>query len=625
MENFWLHCAKLVGTPTSTSGSWVHTFSPADEEKLARRGHLLIAIGLTNFNGLGDLAAIGKEIVSRLHEEYYGDLSETAFNQLKKTITKVIQEAEEGSEFDLDISAAGVVGSYLYGMISHSGRLIMFRQNQIISLFTGEENGSGRLQEGDVFLLGTEEFFRLVNEETIHTALIASNPQEMVEILAPFIHGQPDGSSAAIAFRIFQKEPEEKKNQQIITPVEKPIVAKKKIVWRPKINWKEKFAKIIIWFDDFLKRKIIYLQSREEKTSRSQRTMFTVALVLLVILAVSVFFGMKQRKNSGENLQTTALLQQAKEKKEEGEALLTLNSAKAQQLLQESKNLLDKIENSGDFPQEAVDLKNELGKILSNSIKEYQVQGKVFFDLELIKAGAIGDKLILNEGQIIILDKNQKAVYGLGIKDKKSTILFGGEKIEGASLIAEANGIIYALTNKGILQGGKIPELKIETDNDWQEIIDFKGFGGSLYLLDKKGEIWKYSPIEGGFSNKQSWLKTATDFSQATSLAIDGSLWVLNQDGKINKFLQGQKENLTLAGLKKPLANPSIIFTNFETGNLYVLDKGNSRVIIFSKTGEYQSEYDWPEINQANDMVVSESEKKIFLLVGSKIYELKIN
>lgn len=625
MDNFWLHCAKIVGTPTSKSGSWVHTFSPTDEEKLAKRGHLLIAIGLTNFNGLGDLAAIGKEIVSRLHEEYYGDLSETAFNQLKKMVDKVIQEAEEGSEFDLDISAVGVVGSYLYGMIKHNGRLIMFRQNQIIPLFTNEENGSGHLQENDVFLLGTEEFFRLVNEETINTALIASNPEEMVEILAPFVHGQPDGSSAAIVFRIFKKEPEDKNNQQVITAVKEPIVAREKIIWWPKINWKEKFTKIIIWFDDFFKRRIIYLQSKEGKTSRSGRSMFTVALVLLVILAISVFFGMKQRKNSGGNLQTTVLLQQAKERKEEGKALLTLNPTKAQQLLQESENLLNEIENSGDFSQEAVDLKNELNNLLANSIKEHQVQGQVFFDLELIKAGAIGNKLILNGDQIIILDKNQKAVYGLGIKDKKSTILFGGEKIEGANLIAEANGTIYALTSKGILQGGKIPELKIETDSDWQEIIDFKGFNGSLYLLDKKGEIWKYSPIEGGFSNKESWLKTATDFSQATSLAIDGSLWVLNQDGKINKLLQGQKENLTLTGLKKPLANPNIIFTNFETEKLYVLDRGNSRVVIFNKTGEYQSEYDWSDINQASDMIISESEKKIFLLIGSKIYELEIN
>ena len=86
MDNFWLHCAKIVGTPTSKSGSWVHTFSPTDENKLIQRGHLLVAIGLNNFNGLGDLAAIGKEIVSRLHEEYYGDLTATAFNQLKKTI-----------------------------------------------------------------------------------------------------------------------------------------------------------------------------------------------------------------------------------------------------------------------------------------------------------------------------------------------------------------------------------------------------------------------------------------------------------------------------------------------------------------------------------------------------------
>jgi len=625
MDNFWLHCAKIVGTPTAKSGSWVHTFSPTDENKMAQRGHLLVAIGLNNFNGLGDLAAIGKEIVSRLHEEYYGDLTDTAFNQLKRTVDKVVTEAAEGSEFELNIAAVTVVGVYLYGVMSHGGQLMLFRDQQVLPLLVNEEKGSGFLQEGDIFLLGTEEFFRLIKEEILQAALKTGKPEEIMEILAPFIHGQPSGSSAAVVFRALRQETEVKNNQEIISSPKESFSRPEKVSWQPRFHFKDKWLGIIVWLDEFFKRKIIYLQGSKEKSSRSQKMIFFVALLLLVILVVSVFFGMKKRSSSGENLEVTALVQQAQEKKEEGEALLTLNPTKAQQLLQEANKILQTIEGSENLPLEVIILKNELNNLLAGSIKEHQVQGEVFFDLELIKAGAVGDKLILSNDQLFILDKNQKAVYGLGVNDKKSSILFGGEKIEGANFLAEANSVVYAFTNNGIIKGGKIPEVKIAKDNDWGEIVDFKAFTNSLYLLDKKGEIWKYPAIEGGFGGKQSWLKTNTDFSQAASLAIDSSLWVLNQDGKIFKFLQGQKENVNLSGLTKDLSNPTVIFTDFEAKNLYVLDKGNSRIVIFTKSGEYQADYNWSEIGQVNDMVVQESGKKIFLLIGSKIYELGIN
>ncbi|PJA49210.1 hypothetical protein CO169_02625, partial [Candidatus Shapirobacteria bacterium CG_4_9_14_3_um_filter_39_13] len=161
-------------------------------------------------------------------------------------------------------------------------------------------------------------------------------------------------------------------------------------------------------------------------------------------------------------------------------------------------------------------------------------------------------------------------------------------------------------------------------DETWGEIVDIEGFTGSLYLLDSQGEIWKYPAIEGGFGEKQKWLQQKADFSSAVSLAIDGSLWVLTQDGQILKFLQGQKDSFALSGLNKPFFEPRALFTDFDSQNLYVLDKGNARIVVLSKNGEYQAEYHWSELNQAQDLVVIEAEKKIFCLLGNKIYLMEM-
>ena len=107
-------------------------------------------------------------------------------------------------------------------------------------------------------------------------------------------------------------------------------------------------------------------------------------------------------------------------------------------------------------------------------------------------------------------------------------------------------------------------------------------------------------------------------------MAIDGSIWLLRQDGKILKFSQGSPEAFGVAGLDKPFSSPSVIYTDSEAENLYILDKGNSRIVVLTKGGEYQGQYIWEGIKEASDMVVSEKEEKIFLLSGEKIYKIDI-
>jgi len=621
MENFKLHSAKIVGTPTGKSGSWVHAFSPTDPQKLSQRGHLLAVIGLDNFIGEGELAAVGKEIISRLHEEYYGQLTTKAFDQLKKTINKVTQEINESGDLNLNLGAVVVINNLLYVVMSHGSQLKLLRQGQIKTIFSGEETGSGYLKNEDVLLLGTEEFFRLVNQEIISSALAGSSPEEAVEILAPAIHGQADGSSAAIVFKISALVKE--------ATAKAPLAAEETITQEKRSfelgrKFKEKIISLIVAADEGLKKRMISLKNNKEKNFRSQRTLFSVALILLVILGVSVFFGMKQRRGSDLTGQAAVLLNQAQAKLEEGEALKTLNPAKSQQLLTEAQDLVEEIEKLGGQSKDFLKFKEELNQLLASFLREHEIEGNLFFDLELIKAGAEGKNLLLADERLIVLDEKQTAVYEIGLVDQKSTILFGGEKIQGVDLIAQAGDNFYVLTDEGLLKGGKLPEVEVKKDGDWGKIVDMEGFSDNLYLLDSQGEIWKYPAIEGGFGEKQKWLQQETDFSSAVSLTVDGSLWVLTKDGQILKFLQGQKDFFVLSGLNKPLFEPSMIFTDFDSQNLYVLDKGNSRVVVFSKNGEYQAEYHWSELNQAQDLAVVEAEKKIFCLLGSKIYLMEI-
>jgi len=616
MAKFLLEIAKIVGTSTQNSGSWVHAFSPSQAEKISQRGQLLAVIGIANPPEEVEIATAGREIISRLHEEYFGDLIASPLEQLKKAVEKI--GLETTGEVEIDVGAIAVVGNVLYGAVNNGARLVLARKGKVATILVGKETISGYLEDGDLFCLGTGEFFQLVPQGVLQAALTTNSPSEATESIAPVVHGQEDGGkAAAVIFKVKKQEfketelPEIKKQDRELNrifQVGKTIAAKVK----------EKTLE-----------KITSLAESQKKTPRSQKTVITVALILLLILGVSVVLGARQRRHPGLTQKTSVLLEQAQEKLKEGKDLLTLNPTKASQLLLEAQDLTQQIESAGLKTEEFLKFQEELRQTLGKVLKEHQVEGAVFFDLELIKANAKGDNLTVLADQLVILDEVQSTIYGLGIKDKKSTILASGEKLRGIRLIAMLGDKIYALTEEGILE----TELRIKKDASWGEIVDMAGFGTSLYLLDKKGEIWKYPIAENGFGTKQKWLKgEAADFSQVVSVAIDGAIWVLGNDGKIWKFIQGTEENFRVTGLAKSLLNPSIIYTDSEQSSLYVLDKGNSRIVVLKKTGEYDSEYVWPAspsqggqgIKDAVGLVVSEKEKKIFLLGGSKIYTLEL-
>lgn len=629
MEKIDLQLAKIVGTSTKKGWSQVHTFTPTEPEKLTRRGQLLAVISLGELEGEIEAVSVGREVISRLHEEYYGNLVGNPLERLEEAIKKVVAEVKPGAE--IEIAATAVIGEILYLAVFGQGRLVLAREGKIATVLTGEGTASGRLQNNDVFFLGTGKIFEIIAEGTLRAALVTDSPEEATETLVPIIHAQEESGTIA---GLVAKAKREKSEEAIELEEKKEKVSvKKKLSMGLNLTvflqtLQQKVRPLLFQLRRKLKVEAVYLKGEGEKKRRSQKTVITVALVLFLLLAVSVVLGTRQRKQLGQGKTTSALLQEAKAKKEEGAALLELNPLKAKELLLEAQNLVREIESEGAAEPAVGEFKQELESLLAKVLREHEVAPGVYFDLELIKAGASGSDLDVSAEQVIILDPSKSTVYGLGVSDKKSAILAGGEELKGANQVAAFLPKIFVLTEKGVIQSEetKKQKLVIEADEAWGKIADLRAFGGSLYLLDQKGEIWKYTGVEEGFGGHQAWLQgeVKPDLNEAVSMAIDGAIWILKSDGAILKYVRGVRDAFGVAGLDKPLTNPTAIYTDADQERLYLLDQGNSRVVVLAKSGEYHSQYLWEGIKDASGLVASEKEGKILLLVGSKVYEIKI-
>lgn len=672
-----LQLAKIVGIADKDSWSQVHTFSPQDEEKIRIRGQLLAAIGLKGIDPGIEAVATGREIISRIHEEYYGDLTANPLDQLEKAVGRVAAEVADGTE--IEIAAAAVVGEVLYIAIVGQGQLVLQRKGRVAVIAKGEgnlpaertglparlpvgkasrqgkiETASGYLKNDDLFALGTAGFFTVVPGGVLQGALTQNSAQEAAETLTLAVHGRSDGATVAALIAQVKIIKEEKELEEIEVGEETVApapVGKAGAVDLPKkkksAEWKQQIEKIrnlfqrrfqlgvgrfSLWWAKKFKRPVFVAEEKaalkaRKKGKLSSRTILTIGFILLLILGMSVIFGARQRTRREKEGQSISLLVEAERKLDEAESLISLNPAQAQQLILEAQELINELQEKGTTGKEFEEVKERLEALLPQVLREHQVEGKVFFDLELVKVGAKGDDWTFSEGKLFILDRAQNSVYSLEIADKKSTIMAGGEELSNSLAISAALAKIYVLTEKGIVvidSQTKEQTLAVETDENWGKVVDFQAYAGNLYLLNQAGEIWKLPGTEQGFGTHQKWLKQETDLEGGVAIAIDGWVWILTNEGGVFKFIRGLRDPFGLAGLDKPFSYPEAIATDADQEKIYILDKGNLRVVALAKSGEYDSQYRWEGIREASGLVASEKEGKILLLSGSKIYGIDL-
>jgi hypothetical protein len=630
MGKLTVKIAKLVGTPDQNSWSQVHSFIPEDEEKRKKRGILLAVFSFSNGEGT-EAVATGRELLSRFHEEYYGETEAKVFACLKTAITKIDEEFTR-PERHLEIAACVIIENLAYLAVKGRGKILLKRKSVFQTLIEGNEieieTASGQIKEGDLMLLGTSFLFQVLPEGRLKAALANETPEEVVEAMAPTILGQKEMARASSLVALIQAEKEEVEPESTELKAEKPPLVAPKFQPRAFLNEiKERLSQVPSKLPRGVSR--LYLRQKEREI-KQKKMILTVAVILIILLTVSVAFGSRSHEMNQKKQKFEAISSQIETAIQEGEALKELNPMKAKETLLQAQGLVNDLEELGVEKEKLAEIKNRFEQALATVVKEHELtEVPVYYDLSLIRDQGRGEKMALDGDQGVILDTQEKRLFSFNLGRKSIDVLAGGDELTGASLVTVYNDRAYVLTEKGILEveiESKKTNLVIEKDEEWGKILDLGAFGSNLYLVDEKGMIWRYPRAETGFGSKQNWFGSGVspDLSGVVSMGIDGSIWLLRDDGKILKFTRGAPDPFGYSGLDKEVVNPQALYLDEETENLYLLDRGNSRILVLAKSGEYQGQYLWSGMSQATDLVVSEAEKRILLLVNDKVYVIEI-
>ncbi|MBP9717878.1 hypothetical protein KBD59_01135 [Candidatus Gracilibacteria bacterium] len=373
------------------------------------------------------------------------------------------------------------------------------------------------------------------------------------------------------------------------------------------------------------------LQHRSTFLGRFSRQRVLVVIVLLVVVLVGGVFWLQTSAGQREVIAAQqAKLNQAHDLISEATTFGQFDKAKASELLNAAEQQALAVLNSNYMRGEAVKVLDDINETRDSldEIKRVK-QPTVVADLTEKRQGAIALGLLALKEHIysfeynalyeIVLDKLQDP---LTISSLQSVVM-GTNYDEGDSLVF--------LTKTGKLiefKDGRFLEVSTK-DGIWKVGVDLKSYGERLYVLDsERNQIWRYTRKRDGFEAGEAYNQDA-DLKKAVSLAIDGSVYVLNNDATVIQLYQGKKQEYPLR--KSPLVAlkaPTKIYTALEMNYVFILEPSQKRVLLYRKDprnggAQYVSQYIFDNTGVLRDLIVKDN--RLYVVDDTKVYYVNLS
>lgn len=607
-----LKIAQVIGLNTDQKAAQVISSVRADDNAF------MAVLELTS----DDAFTKGRQLLSELEDFYFESEGGTG-EKLNATFKRGGEKLGE-SEFSLGLVANAGKALYLIG----KGQVEVYlkrgdKLSSLLSVGGSSELISGFLQEEDKLLLATKSLVSFLGTELEKSLNLAIDTfEEEVESKI----GSSNLDNQGLAGLVVEVSPSAEGKDVEIAPL-------------PPTATDQKFDQQIdqasrgVLIQAILSRALNFVSRIRRFFPRSGRDRLILGGILIVIIVLGAGYKYKLNRDQERRLQFNQVLQEAKDNFNAAKSLALLNPTEAKNKLDLAKDKVNSSLALKPKDSEAENLKKQIEEDSAAILQQSNISDfPVFLDMDLVKKNFRAVNLSLSADKLLLLDPVVKTLVVIDLTKKSNQILAGEEQLGDAS-VASLNGalaFIYS-KDKGVLKiditNQKLAVVS-KKDSEWGEIADIYGFAGNVYALDKgnperaEGQIWKYLPTPDGYSGKREYLSKGVkvDFKEAVRMQIESSVYVLKSTGEILRFTRGDKDNFSLEGLPGAVKEPKSLFISSETDNLYLLDSGNKRLLILTKTGSFKGEIKGDKFGEASDLAVDEKNKKIYLLEGGKIY-----
>ena len=363
------------------------------------------------------------------------------------------------------------------------------------------------------------------------------------------------------------------------------------------------------------------LRVDREGGSKRKKWAVMLGIIFLVLLMISLVTGSIKIKADREAKKWRDFSEPITKNIQEAEGLMSINPAGARKLVEDVRAVFD-VQRAefvqGKYANEVVALEEKINKAWTVTSGEKQSQIEEAVNIQLVREGFEGERLSLVKGSsVAVVDSKLGTVVTVDVSKKDIKVVAG--KGEGLGWIDAINDgtKTYILNLKGVsvdnkTNGGIVFDLAVN------KAVALGRFGANIYVLDGGNkEIYKYGAISDGFGDRSRWLKQDQSMVVVpVDMAIDADVWILGENGSVEKYRRGAKEQFSLSGVSAGTKTTKLAVE--QTGvRLAMLDTTKGVVIVCNKeTGVCDSQLLSEKLKTARDIEFDESNNLLVLLPG---------
>lgn len=350
-----------------------------------------------------------------------------------------------------------------------------------------------------------------------------------------------------------------------------------------------------------------------------------IAVLLVIILVGNIGYLRSLNQKKEQTINYEQELSELANKKDDAKlASLANQNKKALDLLEEVRNSLTPLLENEAITQKAKDLLSQVQVEVDKISKTTRLQNPV----QIANFDAINTFYIIDQN-IYIINPNNNQIYRFPVQKNQTPseitkLPVSSGLFKTAAVMGES---FYIYTQqKNVFEYRKEDLSKIDLDEgSWSNATAIAAYLTNLYFLDgEQGQIYKYIPQADTYSAPNEYIDTdKIDIKNSIDFAIDGTIYVLRNDGAIVKITLGKLQDFEIKGIPEP--NSSItkskqIYTNEDINSLYVLD--DNRILELNKSGEFIAQYAFPaEFTNIKHFSINEKSKELLILNDNTIYK----
>jgi len=264
------------------------------------------------------------------------------------------------------------------------------------------------------------------------------------------------------------------------------------------------------------------------------------------------------------------------------------------------------------------------------------------------------DEIVVHGLDIYVLDRLTDRVYHHRLSETRAALESDGERLlvrkgdrpDTATTVGELVGMTWMpggagrlliLGRNGLLltydpTWERLTGTMLPANETWQYPVAVSSYGGSFYVLDPGlRQVLRYRSSGIGYTSppEQYFVEEEADIAGAIDMAIDGFIYLLFEDGRLERCLAGEPAPMRLSLPDRPLHQPSAVYAapDEEALFLYIADPSNHRVIRCDKEGHLTQQFVLEgndALGQVRDIFVDELHDQLYFLSGNQLLMVNI-